>query len=234
MDEQLGRLFTYLKAKGLWEKTVIIFTSDNGPEPPVNIYHHEQARRGSTGGFRGSKHVIYEGGIREPGIVRWPGLTEPGSVSSIPVSVEDLLPTLCQATGAAIPPGFHYDGADFRPALKSQPINRPHPLYWQCEYSMNTFVPHYTSPPLAIRQGCWKLMCDLNFSHVSLYNLDWDRNEQFSVDREYPEIVTSLLKQIREIYADVNGPDSRKTEHLNPLLLKRVSSTGGLLDDDID
>ena len=86
MDQQIGRLFDYLKKNKLWNNTIIIFASDNGPEPPVNVYQHSQARRGSTGPFRGAKHVIYEGGIRVPGIVRWPGITTGGSISSIPVS----------------------------------------------------------------------------------------------------------------------------------------------------
>ena len=229
MDEQIGRFFKYLKDRGLWDKTIIIFSSDNGPEPPVNLFGHEQARRGSTDGYRGSKHVIYDGGIRVPGIVYWPGLSQPGSTSRVPVSVLDLLPTICHATGAEIPKGWEFDGADFRPALDGQPINRSQPLYWQCEYSMNTFVPGYTSPPLALRQGPWKLMCDMNFSHVKLYDFDWDRGEQFSVDRQYPEVVKDMLAKLKTIYASVNGPYQKKAKYLNPEIIKqKLESHKGL------
>jgi arylsulfatase A len=221
MDDQLGRLFDYLRQQNLMDETIIIFTSDNGNEPAVNIYNHEQARRGSSGGLRGSKHVIYEGGIRVPGIIRWPGMSRPGSVSNVPVSVLDLFPTLCAATKAPLPEGWNYDGADFRPAFDNKPIHRPHALYWQCEYAMRTFVgPDYHSPPLAIREDNWKLMCDMNFDNVKLYNLDWDQAEQFSVAKEYPERVKSMLQQLKSIYHDVNGPYQKRADYLNPELLK--------------
>lgn len=221
MDRQLGRLFNYLDQRGLTENTIIIFTSDNGPEPPVNIFQHSQARRGSTGPFRGAKHVIYEGGIRVPGIIRWPGLTKPGSVSQIPVSILDMFPTLCKATGAEIPGQWQFDGGDFRPALQGNPIKRPHPLYWQCEYSARTFMgPDFHSPPLAIRQDNWKLMCDMQFENVRLYNLDFDQSEQFTLHKEYPERVKEMLKQLQEIYRDVNGPYQKQAAYLNPEILK--------------
>lgn len=221
MDEQFGRLFDYLKKSGLWDNTVIIFASDNGPEPPVNIYHHEESRRGSTGGLRGAKHVIYEGGIRTPGIMRWPGLSKPGSVSNVPISVLDLLPTICAATGAAVPAGFSHDGADMRAEFKNDQINRPHPLYWQCEYSMKTFIPGFASPPLAIREGNWKLMCDLEFKNVKLTNLDSDRGEQWSIENEHHEMVALMLEELKAIYSDINGPYQKVAQYLNPEILKQ-------------
>ena len=125
MDEQLGRLFAYLRDKGLWEKTVIIFTSDNGPEPPVNIYHHDPgAPAGSTGGFRGSKHVIYEGGIREPGH-RALARANPSRARflSIPVTARRPAPHALPGNGTApVPAGFHYDRAR-RPAEVEEPAH---------------------------------------------------------------------------------------------------------------
>ncbi len=220
MDEQIGRLLDYLESKGLTQNTVIIFCSDNGPEPPVNEHGHEEARRGSTGRFRGAKHVIYEGGIRVPGIIYWPGLTKPGSISQTPVSVLDFFPTLCAATGASVPEGWAFDGADFRPALSGGEVQRPHPLYWQCEYSMKTFVPGFTSPPLAIREGHWKLMCDMQFGNTCLYNLDVDPTEQWNVDKCEPEIASSMLDKLKAIYADINGSYQREAAYLNPDILK--------------
>lgn len=220
IDEQLGRLFAHLRKTGLLEETIIIFTSDNGPEPPVNIFNHEQARQGSSGPFRGSKHVLYEGGIRVPGIIHWPDLTHPRQVCRTPLSVLDLVPTLCGVAGVPLPAGTKFDGADFHPALSGRPITRPHPLYWQCEYAMNTFMgPDYHSPPLALRMENWKLMCDLNFENCRLYNLDVDPGEQFTLDREFPERVKQMREQLKAVYADINGPESKRTDYLNPNLL---------------
>jgi arylsulfatase A len=220
MDEQLGRLFKFLDDSGLSDHTIVIFASDNGPEPPVNIFHHEQSRFGSTGSLRGAKHVIYEGGIRVPAIIRWPGMSAPGSLSAVPVSTLDLLPTLCSATGAGIPAQWQYDGADFRPSFTGQKITRPHNLYWQCEYSMHTFLPGWTSPPLALRKDNWKLMSDLEFKNVSLYNLDCDRSEQFSRDKEYPDLVNSMLAEMKTLFAQINGPYQKTAQYLNPEILK--------------
>jgi arylsulfatase A len=220
IDEQIGRLFEYLKKNGLWNNTIVIFASDNGPEPPVNIFHHSEARRGSTGPFRGSKHVIYEGGIRVPGIIRWPGLSTPGSISSIPVSDVDILPTLCAAVAAPIPKSWQYDGTDFRPALQNKPLDRPHPLYWECAYSMKTFVgPHFFSQPLALREGSWKLMCDMDFQNPTLYNLDWDKGEKFTVDKEYPDIVENMMQKLKNIHDEINSPYSKSAKFLNPVIL---------------
>jgi arylsulfatase A len=213
-------LLDYLDSRQLTDKTIIIFSSDNGAEPPVNIYGHEQARRGSVGPFRGSKHVLYEGGIRVPGIVCWPGLTRPGSVSRVPVSVLDLLPTLCAMAGGPIPEDWQFDGADFRPALDGRPVARPHPLYWQCEYARRTFVgPHYHSPPLAMRENNWKLMCNMQFEDVRLFNLDFDPGEQFRLDKEYPDRVQSMLSQLKKIHREINGPYQKKAQYLNPSIL---------------
>lgn len=220
MDEQYGRLFRHLHETGLDKNTIVIFCSDNGPEPPVLQPAHEEARRGSTGGLRGSKHVIYEGGIRVPAIIRWPGMTTPGSVLHEPASVLDLLPTLCAMAEVALPNGIEFDGTDLRPALAGKPIAREHPLFWQCEYAMHTFVsPTYSSPPLALREGRWKLMTDMDFKRPELYDLAWDQSEQWNLAPVHPEIVARMSERLRAAHARVNDAASRDSNRwLNPNL----------------
>jgi arylsulfatase A len=221
LDEQLGALLSYLRERGLSENTIVIFSSDNGPEPPVNSLGHEQARRGSTGGLRGAKHVLYEGGIRVPAIIRWPGVTKPGSECTTPLSALDLMPTLARAAGSSPPAGWTYDGADMRPALEGRAIDRPHPLFWRCDYAQNTFMgPHYKSLPLAIIDGSWKLMSDLALQQVELFNLDTDPGEQFNIAAEHPEQVQSMVVSLREIMADVERTPAGD-RHLNPDLLSK-------------
>jgi len=226
LDAQLGKLLTFLQERGLSENTIVMFSSDNGPEPPVNIRGHEQARRGSTGGLRGAKHVLYEGGIRVPAIVRWPGLTQPGSECATPLSALDLMPTLAGAAGVTPPSGWTYDGVDVRPAVEGRSIARSQPLFWKCNYAQNTFMgPHFKSLPLAIRDGSWKLMSDATFHQLELYNLDTDPGEQFNIAAEHPEQVESMVASLREILVDVDRPRPG-APHLNPELLKGRAAVG--------
>src|SRR5690606_39031947 len=134
---------------GLAENTFIWFTSDNGPAR--TRWHNA----GSTGGLREYKLHLYEGGIRVPGIVRWPGQVEPGSVSTEPVSGVDVLPTLCEVAGIAPPADREFDGTSIVPALRGRPLKRSQPLYWQ-------YVMAPSSPRVALRDGKWKLLAGLD------------------------------------------------------------------------
>jgi arylsulfatase A len=221
MDEQYGRLLNHLDEEGLAENTIVIFSSDNGCTSPVLPW--VRLSRGRSAHL-GSKHNIKEGGIRVPGVVRWPGVTQPASISHVPVSTLELLPTLCAAAGASLPGGVTFDGGDFRQALRGGQVERPHPLYWQFEQAVKTgkeHGPHVGSLPLAMRDGPWKLMCDLDFRHPALYNLDTDPVEQWNMIDLYPSIAERIMKRLREVYADVNGPYSTTADTLNPYLLQQ-------------
>lgn len=214
MDEQYGRLLKYLDDQHLAENTIVIFSSDNGPEP--HLIPWSNRARGSTGGLRGGKHHLFEGGIRVPGIVRWPGVTEPGSVINTVCWTADILPTLCTATGVAIPTDLHSDGVNIRAALRGEKLTREEPLFWQFPFGVNLKDGTYAAAPgLALRDGCWKLHCDTNFGNVLLYNLDIDANEKWNMAAEYPEISDRLLHKMRTMRADVNGPYSKTAHFLN-------------------
>jgi arylsulfatase len=226
-DASLGRLFDYLEKKGLSENTIIIFTSDNGPELMGGVTTADGKESGSWAPnsrgatpFRDRKHDIHEGGIRVPAIIKWPGLTQAGSMSHVPVSTLDFLPTFCLAAGASFPKGVILDGGDFRPALNNRPVERSHALYWQFIFSRSQESQGVSSPPLALRQGHWKLMCELDFTKCKLYNLNIDPVEQFDMSNSQPQIVEKMLSQMREIYADVNCDYPRK-RYLNREILYR-------------
>src|SRR5581483_1145975 len=118
----------------LRDNTFVFFTSDNGPET-LNRYKGGNRSYGSPGPLRGMKLHITEAGYRVPGIVRWPGHTKPGTVSTEPVCNLDLLPTVCAMTGVAVPTGRPLDGADAAAAFAGKPVKRPHPLYWQYDFA---------------------------------------------------------------------------------------------------
>src|SRR5262245_37182849 len=148
MDAAFGRLMQSLDDQRLRENTFVLFTSDNGPA--ITNYHPH----GSKGALREKKGHVYEGGIRVPGILRWPGHTQPGTISDEPVCGVDLLPTLCAIAGIDPPSDRAIDGASFLPMLEGRPIARRTPLYWQFNYAESR-------PKVAIRRGDWKLLAGL-------------------------------------------------------------------------
>src|SRR5438105_15797377 len=143
---------------GLAGNTVVVFTSDNGPEgsgEPDRKHPGSQndRNRGSTGGLRGRKRDCYEGGIRVPGLVRWPGRIRPGLVSDVPVIGTDIFTTVCAIVGIPVPSDRTIDGADMRSAFVAKPIPRSKPLYWRTHIA----APSCRAP---LRTGDCKLVAD--------------------------------------------------------------------------
>jgi uncharacterized sulfatase len=125
--------------------------------------------------------------------------------------------TLAAALDLQTPNAFPLDGIDIRPALRGNALARTQPLYWQFPFGVNLRDGSYaTAPGLAIRDGVWKLHCDLKFEKIELYNMDVDANEKWNMQGVYPEIAARLLGQIKKIYAEVNGPYSRTAHFINP------------------
>lgn len=215
MDAQYGRLLNYLERKGLTENTVVIFSSDNGPEP--HLIPWSNRARGSTNGLRAGKHTLYEGGIRVPGVIRWPGLTSPGSLTHEIAWTADLLATFAALTGVKTPSALPLDGVDLRPALRGGKLARKNPLYWQFSNGVTLRDgKRLQAPGLAIRDGPWKLHSDFDFRVIELYNLDADVSEQWDMKEEQPVVVERMLKTLRSLHADVNGPYSKSANFINP------------------
>ena len=126
MDAAVGRLMAALKDQGVEQETLVIFTSDNGPETLSRCDHCY----GSNGSLRGRKLWLYEGGIRVPGIVRWPGVLAAGEVDDTPVCSIDLLPTLCELAGVQPPADRELDGTSLLPLLAGEAFRRTKPLAW--------------------------------------------------------------------------------------------------------
>jgi arylsulfatase A-like enzyme len=188
-DVQMGRLLDGLKRLGLEENTIFIFTSDNGPLPS---FKHER-----TGGLRGSKLSLYEGGIRVPFIVRWPGHTKAGRVDERTVlAAVDLFPTLCAISHAAPPTGLVFDGQDMSPALLSAPLAHSKAIFWEYGRKSKLFAypqaPYDRSPHLAIRDAQWKLLVNANGSSAALYDMEADPDETKDLAPQQPEITKRL------------------------------------------
>lgn len=163
VDHSVRRLMAKLEQLRLAENTTVFFFSDSGGV----------SRRAFNGGFRSGKGYLWEGGIREPLIVRWPGTVQPGSVEDTPVASVDFYPTILEMAGAADVPSHTVDGVSLLPLLEgSGTIDRP-VLFWH--------YPHYSNagsaPMGAIRKGPWKLLEFFEDSHVELYNLETDPAE---------------------------------------------------------
>jgi len=190
-DRQLGRLLGKLDELGLTENTVVVFTSDNGPED-IRIGNASHSGVGSPGPFRGRKRSLYEGGIRTPFMVRWPKVTPAGKVDGATVlSGVDMLPTLCALAGVQPPKDWKLDGEDMSGACKGSPEPRKKPLMWDFRYGVVGHVLN-RSPMLAIRDGDWKLLMNPDRSRVELYDIPHDPSELKDLASERPKEVQRL------------------------------------------
>ena len=202
MDESLARIRAKLEELKLADNTIIIFTSDNGGMSATNRFRNDQKRAQLDHRFsssmlplRGGKGWQYEGGIRVPLIVVWPGHTQPGMVTDVPVTGTDFYPTLLEMLDLPLMPEQHKDGISFVPLLEGKPFKGHDALYWH--------FPHYSnhgnqSPGGAIRVGQYKLLEYFENGTVQLFDLDNDLGEQRDISKERPEITQNLLKMLQD------------------------------------
>ncbi len=191
LDTQIGRLLKSLDDLGLAENTLVLFTSDNGPED-IHIGNAGHSGIGSAGPFRGRKRSLYEGGIRVPGIIRWPGHVPAGVVNDTAiVAGVDWLPTVCSLAGVKVPEGHQLDGEDLRDLFLGRPHARSTPLMWEWRFRI-AGEPFHQSPQLAIREGDWKLLLNPDRSRVELYDLNADLTQLNNVAEHHPDVVERL------------------------------------------
>lgn len=193
-DKQIGRLLDGLIALGEDQNTIIIFTSDNGPLPSF---------RGSRAeGLRGSKLSLYEGGIRMPFLISWPGhITKDRTDSLSMVTALDLLPSLANMAGISLPKSYKGNGVDRSKVLMGSPSLRDKEMFW--EYGRNDIAYKYPrqidkSPNLAIRAGEWKLLMNSNGTDIQLYNILKDKKESVNVEASEPKITSELKNKLLE------------------------------------
>jgi arylsulfatase A-like enzyme len=198
-DQGVEKILAAVQELGLENNTLVIFSSDNGPE---NTHPTMKEMRGGyggyysigeTGGRKGRKRSLHEGGISTPFIVRWPGRVPAGRVDSVTrLSATDLLPTVCAAAGIALPAAYEADGENMLAAFQGTEKQRTKPLFW--DWSGND-RPSTNWPRWAIHDGDWKLLRD-DGQRVELYRLTMDRGEQQNVAAEHPEIVAQLSAKL--------------------------------------
>jgi len=169
LDTQIGRLLNEMETLGLADNTLVLFSSDNGPED-IHLRDAGHSGIGSAGPFRGRKRSLYEGGVRLPFLVRWPGKVPSGRVDDKSVvAAVDFLPTLCKLAGVKLPRDLQPDGEDTSDILQGQSRQRVSPLLWEWRFRIFGHIWHH-SPTLAIREGDWKLLMNPDRSRVELFD----------------------------------------------------------------
>src|SRR3954451_17481269 len=198
-DRQIGRFVNGIGRLGLAENTIIVFLGDNGPTAWPRYYREGLQPPGSTGGLRGRKWSLYEGGIREPMMVRWKGHVPEGRVDSeTVVSSLDLFPTLCRMAGVTAPP-VEFDGEDLTPAFSGRPMKRRKDLFWEYGRDASYAYPGKSwdkSPNLAMRSGPWKLLINVDGSQAELYNIDESSVEEANVAKNHGDIAEHMKKEL--------------------------------------
>jgi N-acetylgalactosamine-6-sulfatase len=195
-DRQIGRLLRRLDKLGLSENTVVIFSADNGPED-IGIRNASHSGVGSPGPFRGRKRSLYEGGIRVPFVLSWPGGgARQGSVDDdTPLCAVDLLPTFCALAGIDLPDDLSLDGEDMSDAFRGRSRARTTPLMWEWRFHVYGHCLN-RSPMLAIRQDNWKLLLNPSQDRIELYDVPNDPMELNNQADQHPDRVAQMSAQV--------------------------------------
>ena len=218
MDHHFGRLMAALDRLGVSDNTLVFFTSDNGPA--ITRWHPH----GSAGPLRAKKGHLYEGGIRVPGLLRFPGRVKPGVVCREPVCGVDLLPTICQLAGVPLPQDRPLDGTSWVPLWEQGGrLQRNRPLYWQFNFARS-------EPRVALRHGPWKLLATITHPlpgggdiraedqeaiqqarlvRFFLYNLRDDPGEQTELGQRHPQVLAEMKQRMQKYYDDVQAESPR-------------------------
>ena len=190
LDSQVGRILDLLDELNLSKNTLVIFSSDNGPEN-----HSERLNRsvGSPAGMRGRKRSLMMGGLNVPFICRWPDVIPAGRIDKTSsLSAVDLMPTILSATGAPVPKNYESDGEDIIAALRGDAFKRTKPLFWF--WMGNHGGDNW--PVLAVRQNNYAMVVDPSRNRTELYDVVNDRFQTNDLSGEMPEFVESLMAQI--------------------------------------
>jgi arylsulfatase A-like enzyme len=210
VDEGVGKILRVLDRLKLTERTVVIFTSDNGG---LSVKEGPNTPATSNVPLRAGKGYLYEGGIRVPLIVNWPGVTRPGSVCAVPVSGQDLAPTILGMAGVRPAPGQAIDGETLVPLLEGRGKPRRDALFWH--------YPHYSNqggkPGGAIRRGDLKLIEWYEDGRTELYDLGRDLGEQHDLASERPEEAARLRERLAEWRATVGAQMPRPNPAYDPM-----------------
>jgi arylsulfatase A-like enzyme len=220
VDESVGRVTAELDRLGLADKTVVIFSSDNG-----GVGGYEREGIGKAAGditdnapLRSGKGSLYEGGTRDPFIVRWPGVVRPGSLCEVPAVHVDLYPTFLEIAGGSPPAGYPLDGESLAPLLRDPSSHLKRDAIFQHfpGYLGNGDDKWRTTPVTVVQIGDWKLMEFLEDGRLELYNLREDIGETKNLAQQMPDKAKELLDRLvswrREIHAPMPTPNQDRTD----------------------
>jgi arylsulfatase A-like enzyme len=191
LDDSVGRVLEHLKTRGLEQNTIVVFASDNGGFIGVDRKAGQTVPVTNNAPLRSGKGSCYEGGIRVPLTVRWPGVTPRSARCDEPVVVMDLFPTLLTAAGVT-PPELPLDGLDLKPLLQDPDATLDRDALF-------FHYPHYystTTPVSAVRAGDWKLLEYFEDDHVELYHLRDDLGETTDLAGQLPDKASQLRQQL--------------------------------------
>ncbi|MCA9269867.1 MAG: sulfatase-like hydrolase/transferase, partial [Planctomycetales bacterium] len=209
MDLAVGKVLDKLDALGLTDDTIVVFTSDNGG------LSTSEGSPTSNLPLRGGKGWLYEGGIREPFVIRAPGVTKAGSTCGTPVVSTDFYPTILDVLGKPLRSEQHLDGVSLKPLLAGGEKLDREAIYWH--------YPHYANqgsfPGGAVRMGDWKLIERFEDGQTHLYNLADDISEKNDLAKQQPERAAAMRDKLHAWYKQVgakflsakpNGPEPWK------------------------
>ncbi len=207
VDEGIGRISEKLDELGLADKTVIVFTSDNGGYGPATSMHP----------LKGYKGTYYEGGIRVPFFVHWPGVVPAGTTCDVPIHNVDLFPTFCAMTGAEMPSAQPIDGVSLMPLLHGEKQIEDRALFWHFPAYLQSYQrfdqqrdPLFRSRPCSIiRYGDWKLHEYFEEGGLELYNLKIDVGEARNLAAERPEKLNELHQRLKKWRRQTKAPVPR-------------------------
>ncbi|MGB4736822.1 MAG: sulfatase [Fuerstiella sp.] len=202
VDDSVGKVLAAVDRLRLTDNTIVVFYSDNGGHSGATSNHP----------LRGSKGMLYEGGIREPFICRWPGVTTAGAVCQQPIIGVDLYPTFVEMTNSKTPDDYLLDGLSIVPMLKDPSATLPREsIFWHFPCYLEgagdpSGGPFRTTPAGAIRMGDWKLIEWFESGRLELYNLKNDLGESTVLNESHPEKLRQLHAAMKQWRRDVAAP----------------------------
>ncbi len=224
LDDAVGRLLDEIDRLGIADNTIIIFFSDNGGNMyngiPETLPNGEKFLTPPTSNtpLKGGKATMYEGGIRVPCVIVWPGLTKPGTKTDALIQSTDFYPTLVHNLGLKVPKNYPVDGVDLTPVLKGEVFKRKPIITY---FPHDPGVPDWLPPSVAVNDGDWKLIRLFKNGkqfedEFLLYNLKWDIGETNNLATAYPEKVDELNAYITEHLKDAGTIIPPRNPAFNP------------------
>ena len=188
LDKSVGEIMKTVVKQGIADRTLIVFTSDNGP-----MIH------ASAGELKGKKGSMYEGGHRVPMIAWWPGTIKAGEISAQTTTSLDLMPTMLALAGAESPVNYQFDGINLFPVFKQQALSRRQ-FFWRNSGINNANLREPVGPdmPKAMRDGKWKLVVSPYYKNVELYDLSTDSGEKNNMATAHPQRVAAMLLAVKK------------------------------------